>query len=390
MKVLISGAGIAGPCLAYWLQRQGIQTTLVERSAQLRTGGYVVDFWGAGFDVAERMGLVPQLLEKGYKVKEVRAVDRNGKRVSGFAADVIDRLMRGRATSLPRGELAASIYAALGDRVETIFGDSITALEENGHEVRVQFERSPPRAFDLVIGADGLHSQVRRLAFGEQTQFEKYLGFKVAAFAASGYRPREELVYMTYTQLGQQISRFSMRDDQTMFLFIFADGNPDIPRDLAAQKALLRERFSGSGWESPNILAALDQSEGLYFDRVSQIRIERWSKGRVALVGDAAFCASLLAGQGSALAMVAAYLLAGELKRARGNHEIAFARYHQQLGEFIAKKQQVAVRFAGFFAPASRFELFLRNQVMKLMVLPLVSELAIGRELRDTIELPEY
>ncbi|MGA8893123.1 MAG: FAD-dependent monooxygenase [Anaeromyxobacteraceae bacterium] len=155
----------------------------------------------------------------------------------------------------------------------------------------------------------------------------RHLGMKVAAFTVPGYRPREELVYVMHTELGRQISRFSMRDDRTMFLLIFADPSPDVPQDLPAQRALLRDRFSGAGWECPKILEALERAEDLYVDRVSQIRMERWTRGRVALVGDSAFCVSLLGGQGSALAMIAGYVLAGELKRAGGDHVAAFARH---------------------------------------------------------------
>jgi 2-polyprenyl-6-methoxyphenol hydroxylase-like FAD-dependent oxidoreductase len=390
MKVLISGAGIAGPCLAYWLRHHGFEATLVERAPRLRSGGYVIDFWGAGFDVAERMGLVPRLLEKGYQVTELREVDRTGKRKSGFAVSTLDRVTHGRFTTVPRSELAASIYQALGDRVETIFDDSVAAIEDVGSEVRVQFERGPARAFDLVIGADGLHSQVRQLVFGEEARFEKYLGLKVAAFAAHGYRPRDELAYLVHTELGQQVGRFTMRDDQTLFLFTFVDEKPAVPGDLAGQKALVRDRFSGSGWECPQILEALERADGMYIDRVSQIRMDRWSQGRVALVGDAAFCVSLLGGQGSALAMVGAYLLAGELKRASGDYGTAFARYQERLGALILSKQKAAVRLSSFFAPKSRFGMFLRNQVMKVMAIPFVIELAVGRELRDEVELPQY
>ena len=152
----------------------------------------------------------------------------------------------------------------------------------------------------------------------------------------------------------------------------------------------MRERFSGSGWECSKILDALEHVDSLYIDRVSQIRMDRWTQGRVALVGDAAFCVSLLGGQGSALAMVAAYILAGELKRANGNHEAAFARYQERLGAFIAGKQQAAIKLAPFFAPKSRFGLFLRNQIMKLMAIPFVTEFAVGREFRDRIDLPQY
>jgi 2-polyprenyl-6-methoxyphenol hydroxylase-like FAD-dependent oxidoreductase len=390
MKILISGAAIAGPCLAYWLQRHGFEPTLVERAPHLRTGGYIIDFWGAGFDVAERMGLIPEIRKKGYQVQELRQVDRSGKRTGGFAVDALDRVTAGRFTSLPRGELAASIYSALGDRVETLFDDSIASLEDLGGEVRVRFERAEPRSFDLVIGADGLHSQVRKLAFGEDARFEHYLGLKVAAFAAPGYPHRDELAYVIHTEIGQQIGRFSMRDDRSLFLFVFADQRLTLPAELSAQKELLREKFAGSGWECAQILDALDESDHLYIDDVSQIRMPRWTRGRLALIGDAAFCISLLGGQGSALAMVAAYVLAGELKRANGSHGRAFAEYERRLAPFMADKQRAAVKLVPFFAPPSRLSMFLRSQMMKLLGIPFVAEFAVGRDLRDTIELPEY
>jgi 2-polyprenyl-6-methoxyphenol hydroxylase-like FAD-dependent oxidoreductase len=390
MKVLISGAGIAGPCLAYWLEHHGFEPTLIERAPHLRTGGYVVDFWGAGFDVAQRMGLLPEVLRKGYRIHEVRQVDRDGKRISGFPVSAFDRVTGGRFTSVPRGDLAASIYGALGSRVETRFDDSILALDDTGSEVRVTFERGQARAFDLVIGADGLHSPVRRLVFGEDVRFERYLGLKVAAFVVEGYRPRDELVYVIYTTLGQQVGRFAMRDDRTMFLWVFADPSPELPPDLADQKELLRARFADSGWECPQILEALVRSESLYLDRVSQIQMDRWTRGRIALIGDAAFCVSLLGGQGSALAMVAAYVLAGELKCAKGDHAAAFGRYQERLGALLVTKQKAAIHLAPFFAPPSKIGMFLRNQVMRLMAIPFFAELAVGRELRDTIELPTY
>lgn len=390
MKILISGAGIAGTTLAYWLARHGMTPTLLEKAPALRTGGYIIDFWGAGFDVAERMGLAPQLLESGYRMNEVREVNRRGRRVSGFGVRGFDRMSGGRFISLPRGELAAAIFGALHGRVETIFDDGVTGIDDAGDGVRVRFERSAARRFDLVIGADGLHSQVRRLAFGQDARFEHYLGLQVAAFETAGYRPRDELVYVTHTERGGQIGRFTMRDDRTMFLFVFRNPDPKAAADVAGQKAMLHARFSGSGWECAAILEALDNAETFYFDRVSQIRMDRWARGRVALAGDAAFCVSLLAGQGSALAMVAAYVLAGELARANGNHEAAFARYHERLGQLIAGKQAAAVRFAPFFAPKSAWGLFVRTQLTKLMAIPFVTEFAVGRQFKNRVELPAY
>ena len=256
MKILICGAGIAGPTLAYWLAHYGMAPTIVEKAPRLRTGGYIIDFWGVGFDIAERMGALPEIRSKGYMVEEVRIVDRSGKRVAGFPVEAVARLAQGRYVSLARGDLASSIFGRIQDNVETIFGDSIAQIEQAGSGVRVVFESGSARHFDLVIGADGLHSRVRDLAFGPQSRFEKYLGFKVAAFEVEGYRPRDELVYIMYTQVGSQVGRFSMLGNRTMFLFVFADYGIEgtAANDIQAQKATLRERFGNSGWECPQIL----------------------------------------------------------------------------------------------------------------------------------------
>jgi 2-polyprenyl-6-methoxyphenol hydroxylase-like FAD-dependent oxidoreductase len=392
-RVLISGAGIAGPTLAYWLLHYGFQPTIVEKARQLRTGGYVIDFWGAGFDIAERMKLLPELLEKGYAVKELRVVNHAGKRIAGFPVQAFVQATKGRFTSVSRADLAATIFGKIDGKVEAIFGDSVTRIEQNERTVRVAFEHGPEREFDLVIGADGLHSEIRRIVFGARSQFEKYLGYKVAAFEIEAYKPRDELVYVLFTEVHQQVGRFTLHGDRTLFLFTFADGNPETG-DTVAQKALLRKRFAKSGWECPQILGALDGIPELYFDRVSQIRMEArpglWSQGRVTLVGDAASCVSLLAGQGSALAMVGAYILAGELHRSAGDPTQAFARYQEIFGPFVQQKQKAALRFAGFFAPKSKASLFLRNQMMNLMRIPWVANFTIAGEIADKLELPKY
>ena len=394
MKILISGAGIAGTTLAYWLARYGFQPTIVETAPRLRSGGYLIDFWGAGFDIADRMGLLPEIRRRGYLPREVKVVDRSGKRVTGFSVDSFFRLTRNRYVSVPRGELAAAIFDTVEAKTETIFGDSVEGIEQTQQGVHVTFERAGARDFDLVVGADGLHSRVRELVFGAGQGFEKYLGYKAAAFQVQGYRPRDELVYVMYTQVGQQVGRFAMRDDRTMFLFTFADDDVTGASDLQAQKALLRRRFGASGWECPQILDALEACDDLYFDRMSQIRMDArqglWTRGRVTLVGDAAFCVSLLAGQGAALAMVAAYILAGELQRANGDYAQAFGRYQERFGPFVFKKQKAALRFAGAFAPKSKFGLFVRNQIFNLMAIPWIADLAAGRDLADNIELPNY
>ena len=394
MKVLILGAGVAGPTLAYWLLQHGFTPTIVESAPQLRTGGYLIDFWGAGFDIAEQMGILPEVRRRGYRLRQLKVVDSEGKRVAGFPVDVFFRATRDRYVSLPRTDLANAIFSKVEGRVETIFGDTVEHLVQSERSVQVTLRSGVVREFDLVVGADGLHSRIRELAFGPEREFERYLGFKAAAFIADGYEPRDELAYVMFTEVGQQVGRFALREDRSMFLFTFADQGIEIPPKLADQKAALRKRFGNSGWECTQILAALERSNELYFDRVSQIRMSDsnslWSRGRVVLVGDAAFCVSLLAGQGCALAMIASYVLAGELKRCGSDYAEAFRRYESLFGPFVLKKQNAALRLASSFAPGSKWALFLRNQVFNLMRIPGVVDLAVGNGLADKIDLPVY
>jgi 2-polyprenyl-6-methoxyphenol hydroxylase-like FAD-dependent oxidoreductase len=273
-----------------------------------------------------------------------------------------------------------------------IFGDEIVALRQDTDGVQVQFRRSTARSFDLVIGADGLHSRVRTLVFGPEEQFEKQLRHVAAAFEVRGYRPRDEDIYALYCEPGRMIGRFALRDDRTLFLCVFAqatDPTTPIP-ELAEQRAILRENFGASKWECPRILDELDRAQDLYFDRVSQIRMDRWSRGRIALVGDAAFCVSLMAGQGSALAMIAAYVLAGELAKADGQHGIAFNNYEQILRNFITSKQRGAALMTKAFVPRTKWGVLLRNQLIKAFAIPGIPRVSVGRDIVDSLQLPGY
>ncbi|MGB7175446.1 MAG: FAD-binding domain [Xanthobacteraceae bacterium] len=389
-SVLISGIGIAGATLAYWLHQYGFRPTLIERAPRLRDGGYIIDFWGRGYDIAEQMGLLPALQAEGYVVRELRIVDGAGRRVGGFGVDVFRELTGGRYLSIPRSGLAKLIYRTIENDVETIFGDSITRIvHDDDDEVHVEFEHAPARRFDIVVGADGLHSGVRRLVFGEQNQFEKFLGYTVCAFEVDGYQNRDDGVYVSYGAPGRQAARFAMRNGRTLFLLVFASGRLPRIEERIAQQEVLKATFGDAGWECSKILAAMQNAPDIYLDSVSQIRMEEWWRGRVVLIGDAAACPSLLAGQGSALAMMAAYILAGELSRAPAP-EIAFRRYQELLWPFLTAKQKAAERFAGSFAPRTRFGLFLRNQITKTFAIPYLGTLALGPVVRDRMDLPDY
>ena len=389
MDILIVGAGVAGPTLAYWLKALGFVPTIVERAPRLRRGGYVVDFWGAGYDVAERMGIVPRLLDEGYRFRELREVDARGRRISHLDPIRLIDAAKGRYVTIGRSDLSRAVYDALDGDVETIFDDTVEALVDDGDRVRVGFADGSTRTFDLVIGADGLHSRVRALTFGPESRFERYLGIVVAAFDVDGYLPRDELVAVTHTEVGAQMLRVALRDGSTVFCFMFRhDGELPDGDDVAAQQDLLHARVGAMRGETPAILERMPDARTFYMDRASQIRLPSWSRGRVALIGDAAACPSLLAGQGSALAVVEAYVLAAELRRSQGDHRAAFAAAERRLAEVVRQKQGAAIGLGAAFAPRNRMQLYARNATLGLMGIPFVANLAMGRSLRDPIELP--
>jgi 2-polyprenyl-6-methoxyphenol hydroxylase-like FAD-dependent oxidoreductase len=366
--------------------------TLVEQAPEPRAGGYVIDFWGLGYDVAEKMGVLDELRRHDLNVQEFRIVDRDGRRISGFNQGAVQELMKGRGMSLPRSALASALYEAVKDRVEVRFGNSVTGLEDGPRGVHVTLREGEPQTFDLVIGADGLHSAVRRLCFGEEARFERFLGYYVAAFTAHGYRFRDPHAYVTYGEPGRQIWRITVDEGSTVFMLVFAEPDPHTApiHDSSRQKEILLRLYTGGGWETEEMLHALQASTDLYFDRVSQIVMPSWTKGRVSLIGDACACPSLLAGEGSAMAMAEAYTLAGELDVAQGNHASAFEMYEQRLRPYVERKQKGARNFAASFVPRSAYGLWLRNASINVANRLGLVRLLFGAQMTSGIKLQNY
>lgn len=392
MKIAINGAGIAGTALAYWLSRAGHEVCLLERAPMLRTGGYVLNLWGIGYDAVERMGLLPRLLALRYETDELRMVDANGRVRGGYPSKVLSDLARGRIASLARGDIAAAVHDLLDSQVETIFGDGIAAIAEDGARVVVSFERGTQRTFDLVIGADGLHSKVRQGVFGPDAAFEYPLGCHVASFEVPGYQPRDERWYVAHTAPGRYVAKFPVRKDTMLFFMVLRDEYlpRSMPTSNRARKDALMHAYAGMGWECPAILAAMEQAGDIYFDSISQIRMSSWAKGRVALVGDAAACPSLIAGEGAGFALAEAYVLAGEIRRHPSDVHAALASYQARLMPFIARRQRYAEKLVPSFVPRTAQGVRIRDFATRLMRIPVFARLLMGRYLRDETSLPDY
>lgn len=352
----------------------------------------MIDVWGIGYDLIERMGLTAAARDRGYMIDRLTLVDDDGRRVAGFDANVFRRALGGRFFSIPRGDLARILFDAIEGDVEMLYSTSIENLREEGSGVDVELTGGLKRRFDLVVGADGFRSRVRECAFGPKERYEAYLGYWVASFVTVGYPHRDEGAYVGFALPRRQIFRYALREDRSAFLFTVAhDGALDVAaHDLGARKRLVRDSFGDAGWECGEILECLDASDDVYFDAVSQIRVPSWSSGRVVLVGDAAYCPSLVAGAGAAFAMLGAYVLAGELKRAADHHTAAFNAYEARIRPFIDTEQRKATRLASSFAPRTAFGIFVRNTALQLMRVEPLAAWCSRAMFASPFDLPNY
>src|SRR4051794_29961012 len=360
--VLISGASIAGPTLAYWLARRGAAVTVVEQAPALRTGGHGVDFRGAQMELLDRMGITDAVRARQTGMGTQTFVDGTGRAIVEMPS-----LFFSGEVEIARGDLAQVLHERTRDDVEYVFGDSVTALTDTGDGVDVRFRISPPRRFDLVIGADGMHSAVRRLVWGEESRFATFRGYYAAGFDAPNVLGLDH-AGLIYNEPGRAVSADSGRDPSVMHVgFIFKADRLDYDRhDPAQLRAILRSRFAGVGWEAPRLLAELDGALDLYFDPLEQIHLDRWSTGRIGLLGDAAWCAGP-GGSGTGLAMMGGYILAAELAAADGDHARAFGRYQQVLAKAAAKGQWQAKGAGDFLAPPTAGKIRSRNRTYRLL-----------------------
>ncbi|MGW5681305.1 FAD-dependent monooxygenase [Nonomuraea sp. NPDC003754] len=360
-RVLISGAGLAGPAMAHWLLRDGHDVTVVERAPAIRDGGQAVDFRGeAHMTMLERMGILDEVRRRRTEGGPLVIIDAEGTEQLRLPAS-----FTGGAVEIARGDLSHLLHDLTKDRAEYMFGDSVAAMSETAGGVDVVFDSGARRGFDLVIGADGLHSNVRGLTFGAESRFLKRSGYHAALFDAPNHLGLSGRSLM-YSEPGRGCLVYPAERDQdtlTVMCVFAADAVDYHRRDVAAQKRLLAEAYAGAGWELPTLLSHLDDTGAFYFDAIGQIHMDRYTSGRVALIGDAGYGATM-GGMGAGMSLIASYVLAGELAAAGGDHTAAFPRYEEQIRGYAKACQRVADGAGGFFAPRNVRR---RNRVYKIL-----------------------
>lgn len=391
LKVLIAGAGIAGPALAFWLGRYGVRATVVEQAPQLRTGGQLVDIRGTAREVVRRTGLEATVRAARTTADGLSFVDARGRRQASVRAEGFGGDGPVTENEILRGRLSEIFHDATRDDADYVFGDRIRAVDDRPDGVLVEFEHAPAQVFDMVIGADGLHSGLRELVFGPVAlrHLDMYLAFWTADndLGLEGWSE-------AYSEPGRTVGARAINDDDAVMAFMaftsaaFAYDH----RDLGALKAVLRSRAAGMGWVADRLIAQIDDAPDFYFDSCSLVELAGWSRGRVGLIGDAAFCASPLSGHGTTMALVAAYVLAGEIARADGDHIGAFRAYEARLRPWITRIQRFAEGNGASMTPNTALGIAFRRYALRLQELLPVGSFLMRNEIRMSsgFTLPDY
>jgi 2-polyprenyl-6-methoxyphenol hydroxylase-like FAD-dependent oxidoreductase len=371
--ILISGASVAGPALAYWLHRYGFAVTVVEKASSPRTGGYPIDLRGTAIEVVRRMGILPRLQDTHVETRRVTFLEADGDELASLSPHTIAGSIEGRDLEVRRGDLTAVLYERVRDDVEFLFDDSVDTLDQSGHGVDVVFRGGGRRTFDLVIGADGMHSSTRSLLFGPEARFHRHLGYCFAVFTmpnAFGLS-RELALWNAPGKAAALYATGGTGDELHAFLnFHLPEAPLEALRDPKSQTDMVAEAFADAPWKVPEIIEAMRGAGDLFCDTVGQIRMAEWSSGRVALVGDAAYAPSFLTGQGTSLALVGAYMLAHALA-AHQDHTAAFAAYERDTREFVAANQALVDHGATGLFPTTAEALERRNaRLRELTAMP--------------------
>lgn len=383
--ILISGASIAGPVLGWWLSQYGWQVTIVEQAPAVRTGGYAVDFRGTVLKVLEKMDLLDDIKKHETRAGKITLVNKHHKKIASFP----DGFTSGEL-EIMRGDLVQVLYDKTKDNVNYIFNDSIGTLNDDGYGVQVTFKHHPPAYYDLVVGADGLHSKVRSLAFGHERKYASFLGIYIAIFTIPNFANVGMDGYY-YSEPGKRVGIFGAKNGKEAKASFYFTSSPFYydRKDINKQKAIIRQVFENTPWHVPQLLEYMEQSDDFYFDSVSQIKMDHWSNGRIVLIGDAAHCPSPLTGMGTSAAVMGAYTLAGELLQ--NDYEIAFENYEAGMRGFVDRCQGMADG-VDWFVPGTKFKHWMSQQMWKILPYTPWKNMMVEMptKVANSIEMKEY
>ena len=391
-NILVVGGGIAGPALAHFLHRYGMRPVVVERAPKLRLDGQTIDLRDEGKEVVRRMGIESKIREKITHDQGVFVVDSAGRPRASFGINDIGDKGYVAEIEIVRGEFANILYELTRNNVEYIFGDYPESIDDRDDQVQVKFASGDTREFDLVVGADGIHSKTRRLVFGDKSPLV-HTNLYIAYFAIPPTDSDSKWSRWYNAPGGRCIILRPDNQGTTRVLMFFRSKERGYERlDVDAQKSLLQKVFADAGFEASRILRELPNTDNFYLDCAAQVKMDRWTQGRVALVGDAGYCPSLLTGMGTNMAFVGAYILAGELARHQDYKE-AFKQYETLMRPYVTETQKLFPGYASVITPKTRLGIALRNAILGLTskpaITPFIKKLLSTNQRKD-FQLPNY